>query len=95
MCCLLAAQLVIAQTRGELLYATHCDSCHSTKVHWRDKSAASDWKSLRDQVHGWQDVASLAWSENDIQEVTGYLNDRHYHFDQPVERGSSASLSTN
>jgi mono/diheme cytochrome c family protein len=94
-CFLLVAPNAFAQTRGELLYATHCDSCHSTEIHWRDKSAASDWISLRDQVHRWQDVVSLALSENDILEVARYLNERHYHFEQPTEQGSPSSHSTN
>jgi hypothetical protein len=94
-CCLSVAPIAVAQTRGELLYAIHCDSCHSTEVHWRDKSAASEWSSLRDQVHRWQDAASLAWSENDILEVARFLNDRHYHFEVPAEQGSPSSLSTN
>jgi mono/diheme cytochrome c family protein len=94
-CCLLAAQSAIAQTRGELLYTTHCDSCHSTEVHWRDKSAASDWSALIVQVRRWQDVASLAWNESDILEVSRYLNERHYHFEVPVEQGSKSSIDTN
>jgi hypothetical protein len=94
-CCLLAAQSAIAQTRGELLYTTHCDSCHSTEVHWRDKSAASDWSALIVQVRRWHDVESLAWNESDILEVSRYLNERHYHFEVPVEQGSTSSIDTN
>ncbi|KAI5914889.1 cytochrome c [Thauera sp. 2A1] len=66
--------------RGELLYATHCDACHNVQVHWRDKKAATDWKSLAFEVRRWQGVAGLGWSDADVAEVVRYLNARHYHF---------------
>jgi cytochrome c len=31
-----------AQSRGELLYSTHCVACHTAKIHWRDGRAATD-----------------------------------------------------
>ncbi len=39
-----------AQTRGELLYSTHCVTCHTTQVHWRGNKQAYDWDSLKFQV---------------------------------------------
>lgn len=71
-----------AQSRGELLYSTHCISCHTTQVHWRDKKLATDWTSLRFQVRRWQDNAGLAWNEGDISEVTLYLNESIYRYTQ-------------
>lgn len=70
----------LAQSRGELLYTTHCISCHTTEMHWRDKRAASDWSSLKFQVRRWQGAASLGWSEGDVVEVARYLNETIYHF---------------
>lgn len=70
-------------SRGELLYSTHCVSCHTTEVHWRDKRLATDWASLRMQVLRWQGNTGLAWSDNDIVAVTRYLNDLYYHFPAP------------
>ncbi|MDR3451795.1 MAG: cytochrome c [Rhodoferax sp.] len=69
-----------AQSRGELLYATHCIACHTTQVHWRDQRLATDWNSLQAQVVRWQAAGSLNWSEEDIVAVTQYLNDRFYGF---------------
>jgi hypothetical protein len=45
-----AAQPVPSGSRGELLYSTHCVSCHTTQVHWRDKKLATDWTGLKAQV---------------------------------------------
>ena len=71
-----------AQSRGQLLYSTHCISCHTSELHWRDKKVATDWKSLRFQVRRWQGNAGLGWSEDDIQEVTRYLNESIYRYVQ-------------
>jgi hypothetical protein len=51
-------------------------------MHWRDKRAATSWDSLQFQVRRWQDAASLGWSDSDILEVSRYLNQTIYHFEQ-------------
>ena len=71
-----------AQSRGELLYSTHCIACHTTQMHWRDKRQASDWNSLKAQVRAWQATAKLGWSEDDVLEVARHLNDSFYRFPQ-------------
>ncbi len=70
-------------TRGELLYATHCKACHTSEIHWREKRLATGWNSLRAQVRRWQANAALGWSNDDIAAVTRYLNDTFYHFPEP------------
>ena len=85
-CALGVAPSAQAQSRGELLYQTHCIACHSTQMHWRDQKAATDWISLKKLVQGWQARAMLQWSEEDILEVTRHLNDKTYHYPQPPER---------
>ena len=86
-----AAAPVAAQSRGELLYTTHCISCHSTEMHWRDKRAASDWASLKFQVRRWQAAASLGWSDGDVVDVARYLNELIYRFEATTDPVSSAS----
>jgi mono/diheme cytochrome c family protein len=69
-----------AQSRGELLYETNCVACHNEKMHWRAGRRANDWYSLEAQVRRWQQAASLGWRDEDIIEVTRYLNERFYGF---------------
>jgi mono/diheme cytochrome c family protein len=69
-----------APSRGELLYTTHCIACHSTQMHWRDQRLATDLGSLKHQVRLWQGRAMLSWTEDDIDEVTRYLDQRIYRF---------------
>jgi hypothetical protein len=92
---LIAVAPALAQTplasRGELLYDTHCLACHSTQLHWRTNKAALDWASLRFEVRRWQGQSQLRWGDDDIDEVTRYLNDRIYHFEPPASQGRSVS----
>jgi mono/diheme cytochrome c family protein len=69
-------------TRGELLYTTHCITCHTTQMHWRDDKQATDWESIKVQVRRWQRTTGLAWSDADITEVSRYLNDTIYQYPQ-------------
>jgi mono/diheme cytochrome c family protein len=84
-----------AQSRGELLYTTHCISCHTTEMHWRDNRSANNWPALKAQVRRWQDVASLAWGDGDILAVSRYLNETIYHFEQTADPVSSSSRGVN
>ncbi|MBO9648789.1 MAG: cytochrome C [Variovorax sp.] len=77
---LLCGAPAAAQSRGELLYTTHCVACHTTEVHWRDRRLATDWDSLQAQVSRWQAIGFLGWSDDDIAAVTKYLNESYYGF---------------
>jgi mono/diheme cytochrome c family protein len=78
-----------AESRGELLYSTHCIACHTSQAHWRDKRIATDRSSLEAEVRRWQATAMLRWSEDDIADVTRYLNDTFYRF--PWATGRTAT----
>ena len=68
------------RTLGELLYSTHCSTCHSVEIHWRANSLSSDWNSLKAQVRRWQLNIGLGWSEDEVTDVTRYLNNAYYNF---------------
>ncbi|WP_258186960.1 cytochrome C [Variovorax sp. WS11] len=84
---------VLAQSRGSLLYQTHCIACHTEQVHWRQRRLATDWTSLRAQVWRWQADAALGWGDDDVAEVARYLNEEFYRFPgeaAPAGRGGYA-----
>ena len=56
---LAAAQDKGKDSRGELLYSTHCVACHATQTHWRSKKIAIDMIGLQEQeeVRRWQGYA--------------------------------------
>ncbi|SFM65101.1 hypothetical protein [Nitrosomonas communis] len=74
------AQAGPSETRGELLYLTHCIHCHNTKIHWREKKIAADWRALKAEVARWQSNMRLGWNEGEIKDVAHYLNAVYYHF---------------
>ena len=82
------AQAKHSETRGELLYSTHCSACHSDQVHWREKKLATDWNSLIVQVRRWQANIGLVWNEEEIEDTTRYLNAVYYHFPVADTKGS-------
>ncbi|MGA0611111.1 cytochrome C [Caldimonas sp. KR1-144] len=84
-----AALPAAAQSRGELLYTTHCSACHSEQMHWRDARAARDWPTLEAQVRRWQGSIGLAWQDDDVREVARYLNERFYRFEPAAGTRSS------
>jgi hypothetical protein len=83
-----AAQPTPSNSRGELLYSTYCDSCHTTQVHWRDKKLATDWPSLRAQVLRWESNIGMNWTDDDIAAVARYLNEHYYRFPTPDMRAA-------
>jgi mono/diheme cytochrome c family protein len=74
------SQTMRDSVRGELLYTTHCITCHNSKIHWRDKKIARDWNSLKNEVRRWEMTSTLNWDDDDITVVARYLNDIHYHY---------------
>lgn len=81
-----AAQTTPAPTRGALLYENHCQACHTTQMHWRDRRVATDWAALRAQVMKWQRTAQLNWPDEDVDEVTRHLNRSIYKFPEPAAK---------
>jgi mono/diheme cytochrome c family protein len=80
------------QSRGELLYRTHCAECHSSQMHWREKKTVRDWTSLRAQVTFWQLESRLGWGDDDITSVARYLNDAFYRLPPPPDAKAAGAL---
>ena len=80
------AQSPVAQ-RGRQLYEMNCIMCHQQSVHSRPKREARSMADIRIFVRRWSGVAGLAWSAEDIDEVSVYLNERFYRFVSPYEKG--------
>ena len=80
------AQDTPRDTRGQLLYETHCIACHTTQMHWREQRLARDWGTLKFQVRRFQGIAMLGWSDEDVDAVAHYLNDTIYRFPESQAR---------
>jgi hypothetical protein len=70
--------------RGRVLYEARCDLCHRTSVHVREARKATSFEELRRQVARWNaEIGGGAWSRDEIDDVTLYLNGRYYRFPCP------------
>jgi hypothetical protein len=68
--------------RARLLYENHCQLCHEDWAHTRDQRRVRTIDGLRRQVSSWSMHAGLSWSEEDIDQVTRYLNERFYQLSE-------------
>lgn len=58
----------------------HCTSCHDTSVHTRTKRVVNSYAELRDRIALCELGAELKWFEEEVEDVTLYLNDSYYGF---------------
>lgn len=68
------------QARGQLLYSTHCNACHTSQIHWREQKLVVDWNSLVEQVRRWQYISGLSWSEDEVNDVAHHLDKLYYGY---------------
>ena len=69
--------------RGRVLYEARCNVCHDASVHVRKARKASSFDGIREQVARWNAELGGAWSAEEIDDVTLYLNNRYYSFPCP------------
>lgn len=71
--------------RGQALYENHCSSCHDPWVHVEGEARhVVTLADLRARVAAWSVHSGLNWSEEDVNDVTDFLNRRFYRFtEQP------------
>jgi hypothetical protein len=81
--CALASAHGADAERGRALYEARCDLCHGTSVHVREARGATSFEGIRTQVARWNAELGGAWSADEINDVTMYLNDRYYFFPCP------------
>jgi hypothetical protein len=75
--------VVPAPERGQLLYENHCLSCHASVVHIRDRHRAGSLVEVREWTRYWARELRLPWSEEEIDDVSHYLDARYYRYEQP------------
>jgi cytochrome c5 len=78
-----AAVVVEEPVRGKLLYENHCQSCHTSTAHVREKRRAASIADLHHWVGRWTHELKLPWDSDEISDVVDYLNDTYYHHDLP------------
>lgn len=78
--------------RGRTLYELGCDGCHSESVHGRAKRVASDFDDVRRWVSRWNANLGLHWGDEDVDDVSAYLNKAYYQYTCPPQVCKVVSL---
>jgi hypothetical protein len=66
---------------GEEIYQQSCFTCHDTSIHTRKDRIIFSKVALRNRVEFCEANAGANWSQQDITDVTEYLNEAFYKFD--------------
>ena len=65
---------------GEKLYNEKCGGCHDTKVHTRTNRIVHTYEDLVNRVRFCDTNAKTDFKENEIYDVSEYLNNTFYKF---------------
>ena len=64
--------------RGQALYENHCIECHESWAHTREGRHVASLDALRKRVVAWSIHTGLGWRNEEVDDVTDYLNRRFY-----------------
>ena len=84
--CLLAAIVALPAAAEQTetakdLYDQNCVRCHGTEVYTREDRKVTSLQGLERQVRRCELALGLKWFDDDITDVTNYLNEHFYHFE--------------
>ena len=65
---------------GQVLYESHCTSCHASVARVSVRRTLSSLPELREQVSRRAAEVRLQWSGEEVEAVVRYLDGRHYRF---------------
>ena len=94
-CCAASLAFAADPDRGRELYDTHCGSCHSASVHGRAKRAATNFEEIRAWVIRWKENLALGWSDDEVDDVSLYLDNSYYRYPCPTRVCKIVSTAQN
>lgn len=65
---------------GKALSDQHCYQCHGTEVYTREDRKVRSLDALSRQVRRCELALGLKWFDDEIENVTAYLNQDYYRF---------------
>jgi mono/diheme cytochrome c family protein len=68
--------------RGQRLYEDHCDACHDSLTHPGKEQKVHSLSELRQRIASWAEHTRQYWGDSDIDDVSYFLNQSFYHFDE-------------
>jgi len=75
--------------RGETLHNQQCIACHASRfgnngaeIYTRSNRRVNSLEGLHKQVTRCKNNLEIAWFDDEVQDVTDYLNATYYHFEE-------------
>ena len=65
---------------GKKLQQKNCMSCHDDGMYTREDRFIKKLSSLRSQVQRCESTLGLTWFDEEVDDVTAYLNKKFYNF---------------
>ncbi len=65
---------------GKALHNENCVRCHDSSMYTREDRKTKDYTSLRERVVQCEIMTELIWFDEEIDDVTAYLNNAFYYF---------------
>ena len=65
---------------GKTLHNENCVRCHNESQYTRENRIVNNFDELRTRVSQCELMAELAWFDEEIDDVTVYLNNSYYQF---------------
>tara|TARA_R110000782_G_scaffold191602_4_gene281427 strand:- start:1142 stop:1438 length:297 start_codon:yes stop_codon:yes gene_type:complete len=65
---------------GKELHNESCVRCHDDSMYTREDKKTKSYSLLRERVVQCEIMTELIWFEEEIDDVTAYLNQSFYHF---------------
>lgn len=66
---------------GKALHNENCLRCHNESKYTRKNRIVNSFDELRERISQCELSAELTWFDEEIDDVTAYLNNAFYHFD--------------
>ena len=66
--------------RGKALYSARCVGCHDKSVHNREVRKALTVEGIKAQVRRWDAFLQGVWRNEEVNDVTTYLNELYYGY---------------
>jgi len=65
---------------GSELHADKCTACHDSSLYIRENRRVQTLPKLGTQVRFCKDNLGIAWFDDEVEDVVGFLNKNYYHF---------------
>ena len=79
---LISAAFAADPARGQHLVTAYCGDCHNATIYSGNQRKATDTLALREQILTGALALGLNWTNKEVEDVTEYLNNAYYHFNQ-------------